>query len=348
MFTAIVDEINARAEPYLVRRLQEIRQRLGKKLLHTTKLLHTRFVEKGWTFHIGGRTELQFNVGLESLEGRDHLRHGVAFSFEPSRPYPWNDLIKVLQPKVERFNEFVRCYPDEFLDLRMWHWRKIRSERPDRMPSPIQPELVALGVFVFLGHLQPMEAIDYEVVLGDFDRLLPLYEFAEGTSAFPTLTPAGNGFHFQAGYTEGLARTIANIPARELDVDLRHNRLRKALYLTLSQCYGADAVSSRELPNGIGGRIDTVVSQSGGYWFYEIKTALSARACIRDALAQLLEYAYWPGAREASRLIIVGEPELDDEGRVYLARLRQQFSLPVHYQQLNLEQAVLVPAELEP
>jgi hypothetical protein len=169
------------------------------------------------------------------------------------------------------------------------------------MPSPIQPELVALGVFVFLGQLQPMEAIDYEVVLGDFDRLLALYEFVEGTSAFPTLTPAGNGFHFQAGYTEGLARTTANIPARELDVDLRHNRLRKALYLTLSQCYGADAVSSRELPNGIGGRIDTVVSQSGGYWFYEIKTALSARACIRDALAQLLEYAYWPGAREASR-----------------------------------------------
>jgi len=67
----------------------------------------------------------------------------------------------------------------------------------------------------------------------------------------------------------------------------------------------------QKLPNGIGGRIDTVVSQDGGYWFYEIKTAMSARACIRDALAQLLEYAYWPGAREASRLIIVGEPELD-------------------------------------
>src|SRR6266581_5486850 len=135
MFTAIVDEINARAEPYLVRRLQEIRQRLGKKLLHTTKLLHTRFVEKGWTFHIGGRTELQFNVGLEPLEGTDHLRHGVAFSFEPSRDYPWNDLIKVLRPKVERFNEFVRRYPDEFLDLRMWHWRKIRRQE-ERAPRP--------------------------------------------------------------------------------------------------------------------------------------------------------------------------------------------------------------------
>ncbi len=98
---------------------------------HTEK----RFVEKGWTFHIGGRTELQFNVGLEPLEGTDHLRHGVAFSFEPSRDYPWNDLIKVLRPKVERFNEFVRRYPDEFLDLRMWHWRKIRRQE-ERAPRP--------------------------------------------------------------------------------------------------------------------------------------------------------------------------------------------------------------------
>jgi hypothetical protein len=189
---------------------------------------------------------------------------------------------------------------------------------------------------------------DYDVILSDLDRLLPLYEFVEDTSAFPTLTPAGNGFHFQAGYTEGPAQTTASVPAQELDVHLRHNPLRKALYLALSQRFGADAVSTREQPNGIGGRIDTVVRQNEGYWFYEIKTALSARACIREALAQLLEYAYWPGAQKAERLIIVGEPELKDEARLYLTRLRQQFSLPVHYQQLDLEHAVLIPAELEP
>ncbi len=159
-----------------------------------------------------------------------------------------------------------------------------------------------------------------------------------------------SGFHFQSGYTEGRARTTANVPGRELDVNLRHNLLREALHRALSQCFGADAVGTRELPNGIGGRIDAVVEQGGGdYWFYEIKTALSsARACIREALGQLLEYAYWPGAQEAKRLIIVGEPPLDDEARKYLKRLRQQFTLPIYYQQLILEQAALVPAVLDP
>jgi hypothetical protein len=350
---SIVDKINARAGQHDIGCLQKIRQRLknsgklaAKKVFHTRKM----FVDKSWTFHIGGRTELQFNLGLEKVEDTNCLRHGVAFSFEPSRNHAWNDLFNVLRPKVKRFNEFLRHYPEEFRNLRMWHWRKKdgRSKRPDRPPSPIQQELRNPDVFVFLGRLQPVEAIDYDIILNDPDRLLPLYEFVEGTSVFLTLTHVGNGFHFEAGYTEGLAQTTANVPAQELDVDLRHNALRKTLYLALSQRFGTDAVSSRELPNGIGGRIDTAVKQNGGYWFYEIKTALSARACIREALAQLMEYAYWPGAQEAKRLIIVGEPVLCDKAKKYLARLRQQFSLPVHYQQLNLEKGVLVPAELEP
>lgn len=33
-----------------------------------------------YAFHVGGRTELQFNIGLES--GDEDLRYGVAFSLE--------------------------------------------------------------------------------------------------------------------------------------------------------------------------------------------------------------------------------------------------------------------------
>jgi hypothetical protein len=46
--------------------------------------------------------------------------------------------------------------------------------------------------------------------------------------------------------------------------------------------------------------MDVVVRLGIRYWFYEIKTALSARACIREALAQLLEYSYWPEHRRLS------------------------------------------------
>src|SRR5207249_1680333 len=84
--------------------------------------------------------------------------------------------ITALWLKVERFNEFLRLNPEEFLGLRMWHWDSQRSD--DREPSRIPRELCRLRLFVFLGrHRATGEGIDYEAILGDFDKLLPLYEF---------------------------------------------------------------------------------------------------------------------------------------------------------------------------
>lgn len=85
-----------------------------------------------------------------------------------------------------------------------------------------------------------------------------------------------------------------------------------------------------------GGEIDLVVRQGEKFWFYEIKTSISARACIREALPQLLEYSFWPKAQVAERLIIVGEPEPDDETRSYLGALTKMFSLPIEYQRFDL------------
>lgn len=66
------------------------------------------------------------------------------------------------------------------------------------------------------------------------------------------------------------------------------------------------------------------------------KTAMSARGCIGAALAQLLEYSYWPRAKVAERLIIVGEPILDPDSERYLTTLREQFSIPIEYKQFDL------------
>jgi len=78
------------------------------------------------------------------------------------------------------------------------------------------------------------------------------------------------------------------------------------------------------------------VRQNSEYWFYEIKTEDSPRACIRQALGQLLEYAFWPGAHVAARLIVVGEKALDEEGKQYLHTLQERFSLPIEYEQIAL------------
>ena len=85
-----------------------------------------------------------------------------------------------------------------------------------------------------------------------------------------------------------------------------------------------------------------VVRRNGSFWFYEIKTAASARGCISEALSQLLEYSYWPGAQVAERLIVVGEPSLDHESERYLATLREQFNLPLEYQRFDLSSGKII------
>ena len=72
------------------------------------------------------------------------------------------------------------------------------------------------------------------------------------------------------------------------------------------------------------------------YWFYEIKTALTARACLREAIGQLLEYGFWPGAQVPTRFIVVGETALDNDGQEFLSRLRNRFSLPIEYEAIAI------------
>jgi hypothetical protein len=189
--------------------------------------------------------------------------------------------------------------------------------------------------------LQPTDQIDYELVLDDFDRLLPLYRFVEGKDAYPTVAETKGKFQFKPGCTVKAAATKASVANRQLDVDLRHNEIQYALHNHLTSLHGANAVGT-ERPSGTGGKIDVVVRNGDGYWFYEIKTAMSARACVLDALAQVLEYSFWPGAQEAQRLIIVGEPPLDDESRAFIALLRKRFSLPITYQQFDVKRGRLL------
>jgi hypothetical protein len=79
----------------------------------------------------------------------------------------------------------------------------------------------------------------------------------------------------------------------------------------------------------------------GGMIFYETKTRGSACGCIREALGQLLEYAYWPGAEAADQLIIVGEPRLDVKARTYLEALLREFVLTIDYKSFNPDKGTL-------
>jgi len=240
----------------------------------------------------------------------------------------------VLVPKVKFFNDYILLNADDFNDMRIWHYDRDGDRSPDSMPGAIPSDLVSEGFFVFLGNRQPANKIHYEKILDDFDRLLPLYKYVEsGGKTQPLTIPSETHFIFKPGCSTKAASAKATSVEKELDLDLRHNELQRTLYDRLVLKYGKEKVGT-ECLSGVGTKVDVVVRQKNDYWFYEIKTALTPRACLREALGQLLEYAFWPGAQEPTRLIVAGETALDKEGAGYLRLLKERFSLPIEYEQI--------------
>lgn len=328
----LLQEVQGQVGSHPIGRLHEIRQALKKLKRRPAKTTFaSMFTKEGWAYHLGGRSELQFNLGFEEIEGKVELRHGVAFSFEPSDSYP--DLVTLLAPKVRLFNEFMTIHPEDWSGYRMWHFQAGRRSA-DYPVGLIPSELARPDVFVFLGRRQPLSGLNHENLLSDLDGLLPLYQFVEGGGHLDR-DPLSDkqGFVFRPGCPTKPGFATATPVERIINLDLRHNRLQEQLHAALAREHGAKNVGA-EVRSGVGNQVDVMVHTHEGYWFYEIKTEATARACLRQALGQILEYSYWPGNQTACRLIIAGEPSLDADGAAYLDRLRMDFQLPLDYLQL--------------
>ncbi|HDR9178379.1 TPA: hypothetical protein QDB23_005685 [Burkholderia vietnamiensis] len=333
----VAEQLNQRAEAYEIGKLQQLRVKLKNlRRLPSRKLFLPATISDDWAFHYGGRAELQFNIGMEESDGKKYIRHGVAFSLEPSQTLP---SIDTLLPKMRLFNEFLRTKFNAPADFRMWHFCKgVRSE--SRPLAPLSHELFQTGIFVFMGALVPVDRMDLDRILRDFDLLLPLYTFVESGG---NLSPDKNSpvaFNFRAGNRAKNSWASASIPERQLSIELRHNALQAALYSELCTEYGCENVGT-EICSGSGGRIDAVARSNGGYVFFEIKVGQSLQSCIREAIGQLLEYAYWPGAHSATELVIVGEAALDQESGRYIETLKNRLNLPISYRRLRVGNEML-------
>ncbi len=325
-----VEQLHQRTSAYAIGALQELRVHLkGLQRTSSRTIFSSATTYDTYAFHHGGRSELQFNIGLESLESKEYLRYGVAFSLETSRSLP---NIDILIPKIRLFNEFLADNIAALSGLEMWHFKN--NERShNRFPAAIPAALVRPGVFVFLGALQPTDQVDYDEILARFDLLLPLYKFVESNGAVPPYKDSPATFAFRVGNRTKMSSTIVSQTERQLSISLRHNELQAALFAELCAEYGPDNVGT-ETTSGSGGRIDAVVKGVEGYTFYEIKVGHSPQACVREAIGQLLEYSYWPGSQNAVSLVIVGEPALDSHCTAYLERLRRDLSIPISYRQI--------------
>ena len=149
-----------------------------------------------------------------------------------------------------------------------------------------------------------------------------------------------NKFSFKSGHSHKSEKAIANYEAHKLTKDLFHNRIQEKAYNQLCSIYKKQNVGT-EVPVNGSSKIDLVVKNNRNYIFFEIKTSNSLLKCLREAIPQLLEYAYYPNTINANKLIIISHNQITPEVQKYLKHLRKKFNLPIYYQQYDVGKNVL-------
>jgi hypothetical protein len=147
---------------------------------------------------------------------------------------------------------------------------------------------------------------------------------------------AANEFEFRAGHTEREVEPTTRAASPKSQARRLHNDIQNRLYKYFVSKLGAGKVGT-EVDTGIGTAVDVVTQDEGTTTFYEIKTAPSVRACIRQALPQLLEYSFWPQDKRADKLVIVSHLPITSAAKKYIKHLRAEFNLPLSYKQFDLE-----------
>ncbi|NCO83243.1 MAG: hypothetical protein COZ31_08540 [Nitrospirae bacterium CG_4_10_14_3_um_filter_44_29] len=157
----------------------------------------------------------------------------------------------------------------------------------------------------------------------------------------PKLLSPKKQFSFRHGHTKKKGTTESSYEAHSSNIDLVHNRIQTKIYQQLAKKFGKENIGT-EVDAGYGSLIDVVIKEANDkYIFYEIKTSYSVRLSIREALAQLLEYAYYPNRNNAIKIVVVSPNAITKEAQSYLEHLRNRFGIPVYYQRYDPEQEEL-------
>lgn len=142
-------------------------------------------------------------------------------------------------------------------------------------------------------------------------------------------------FTFKPGHTDRDVEPQQRAGSQKSKATRLHNDIQNRLYAFLKAQLGSANVGT-EQDTGSGTAVDVVAHANGRTIFYEIKTANSVRACIRQALPQLLEYSYWPQANRADELIVVSHLPLTRAAKKYITHLSTKFGVPLDYKQFDL------------
>jgi hypothetical protein len=320
----IAERINALSKDYQFGKLQEYRKRyksLDRK--PTNDIFYEKTIFDDYAFHAGGRKEIQYNIGFEN---KNKFRYGLAFSLELSQGL--ND-ISILFPNILRLNQTIREKPELFKDYELWYYSE-NGRSKNSIVHEIPKNWIHEGNFIFFGKLVNITNIDYnEIVLTFNDMLIIYFEVENINIRKVNIGTNREKFIFNNGKIKLVEKRNYTSVERNTNISIRHSIIQSSLYKILSEQYGENNVG---LENNInGGKIDVVVKDNDEYIFYEIKTGNNAASCIRQALGQLFEYAFYPGKQNAKKIVVVGEQMIDNETNSYLNYLKNTFNIPIEY-----------------
>jgi hypothetical protein len=163
--------------------------------------------------------------------------------------------------------------------------------------------------------------------------LSTLYHYKED----PKLeSETNNEFLFKAGHNQRKEKTFHTRRKLEKEVKLFHNQMQNFIFKQLVSEYGKENIST-EQDTGLGSKIDIAIKRENVYTFYELKGYNTIQKCIREAVSQLMEYAFYPNTNRANELVIVSHNPIDKNTKRYLKKLRDEFRIPIYYQQYNIE-----------
>lgn len=265
-----------------------------------------------------GRIERGATIGGKAFTNFAHIVEELGFSTDHTEDYVDFNLHRIFQ--IPRLNELVA----ELLAI------KLKSANWDGRGS-VAAEAARLGLHKVFG----VRSRTFKAWLGRGSYVGTVVEGEAKDADFffnGDDKPASGKFVFRHGHRGRKTGRVPVMPTgKPTTADLLHNDMQNSLVAELQQRFGHRNVGS-EQKTGRRTLVDVVVKTRGKFWFYEIKTDRSVRACIRQALPQLLEYAYWDGLTNVERLIIIGPSQVSREGAKYLAFLRRKFGLDLHYQ----------------
>ena len=107
-----------------------------------------------------------------------------------------------------------------------------------------------------------------------------------------------------------------------------HRRMQAKLLELLQQRYpDAESITLEE------DFVDAIVRTADETLIFEVKSDLNPLSVLRQAMGQLLEYAYHPrrSHRAEIRLIVVGRRALSGDDEAYFETVRTRFGLPIDY-----------------